>query len=150
MDDLVLSRSGWAGIDPVVGYTLLRLRCDVFVVEQQCAYPELDGRDTEPGTDHRWVHRADDPADVRAYLRVLQEQGQSRVGRIVTAASSRGRGLAGRLVADVVADQGGNDIVLAAQSHLSGWYARYGFDVDGDDFVEDGIPHTPMRRPAGG
>ena len=69
---------------------------------------------------------------------------------MVTAPAARGRGLAGVLVQQVVADHGAaTAVVLDAQSHLAGWYARYGFVRDGEDFVEDGIPHTPMARPAG-
>lgn len=143
-------RARWTDVDPLVAYALLRLRGDVFVVEQRCAYPDLDGRDTEPATEHRWVAADDDPADVRAYLRVLDDPRGRRIGRVVTAVASRGQGLAALLVDGVVADEGGRAaLVLDAQSHLAGWYARRGFVRDGDDFVEDGIPHTPMRRPAG-
>lgn len=133
-----------------MAYALLRLRTDVFVVEQACPYPELDGRDVEPGAEHRWVAAAADPTEVHAYLRVLLDPAGRRIGRVVTAPAARSRGLAARLVGDVVSDLGaGSDLVLDAQSHLAGWYARFGFSADGADFVEDGIPHTPMRRAAG-
>lgn len=142
--------AGWGALDVHVAYALLRLRSDVFVVEQACAYPDLDGRDTEPTTEHRWAHEPGDPAAVLAYLRVLSDPAGVRVGRVVTAPSARGRGVAGELVAQVVAEHGATStVVLDAQSHLAGWYARYGFVRDGEDFVEDGIPHTPMTRPAG-
>jgi len=144
------ARSAWGALDVHVAYALLRLRSDVFVVEQDCVYPDLDGRDVEPGTEHRWVHEPGDRAAVLAYLRVLPDPAGLRVGRVVTAPSARGRGLAGVLVQQVVADHGaGTAVVLDAQSHLAGWYARYGFVRDGEDFVEDGIPHTPMVRPGG-
>lgn len=124
-------------------YELLRLRCDVFVVEQACAYPELDGRDTEPGTVHHWI--ADDGRP-GAYLRALAESdGTTRVGRVVTAPAARGRGLAARLVEHVGSVVAG-PIVLDAQSYLVGWYEQLGYVVDGTEFVEDGIPHVPMRR----
>ncbi|MGJ7442136.1 GNAT family N-acetyltransferase [Aquipuribacter sp. MA13-6] len=140
----------WADVDVFVAYSLLRLRSDVFVVEQDCVYPDLDGRDLEPTTQHRWVADPDDPARVLAYLRVLLDGPRRRIGRVVTAPAARGRGLAARLVADVVVDLGtSGELVLDAQSHLAHWYARFGFVRDGDDFVEDGIPHTPMARPAG-
>ena len=42
----------------------------------------------------------------------------------------------------------GRDVVLDAQSPLAGWYASFGFEVTGAEFLEDGIPHLPMRRPA--
>ena len=134
-------------------YALLRLRCDVFVVEQACAYPELDGRDTESGTAHHWVADAgeedDDGSDrpaIAAYLRSLTEpDGTTRLGRVVTAPAARGRGLAAALVDHVGAATPG-PIVLDAQSHLVDWYLRLGYAIDGAEFVEDGIPHVPMRR----
>ena len=144
------ARASWRELDVGVAYALLRLRSDVFVVEQECAYPDLDGRDTEPTTEHRWVHEAGDPAAVLAYLRVLSEGTFRRIGRVATAGPARGRGLAGMLMAEVLGDHGrGRTLVLDAQSHLAGWYVRHGFVVDGPEFVEDGIPHVPMVRPAG-
>ena len=148
--ELQTARASWRELDVGVAYALLRLRSDVFVVEQECAYPDLDGRDLEAATEHRWIHMAGDPGAVQAYLRVLEETGALRIGRVVTAADARGRGLALRLLQQVVAEHGaGRTLVLHAQSHLSAWYARHGFEVDGAEFVEDGIPHVPMTRPAG-
>ncbi|WP_422631827.1 GNAT family N-acetyltransferase [Pseudokineococcus basanitobsidens] len=138
-------------------HALLRLRVDVFVVEQACAYPEVDGRDLEPGTEHVWhvgdgAVRPGELVAVAAALRVLVEPGGSaaprRIGRVVTAPTARGRGLASVLVQDVVARHGDVDLVLDAQAHLQGWYARHGFEPVGEEFLEDGIPHVPMRRRA--
>lgn len=127
-------------------YDLLRLRCDVFVVEQACAYPELDGRDTEPGTVHHWVIGADG-GPIAAYLRTLVDpDGTVRIGRVATAPGARGRGLAARLVRHV-GDTTSGPIVLDAQSYLVPWYEQLGYEVAGAEFVEDGIPHVPMRRP---
>ena len=127
-------------------YELLRLRCDVFVVEQECAYPDLDGRDCEPGTTHHWIVDRLDPSSIAAYLRTLIEaDGSVRIGRVATAPAARGRGLAAQLVAHLGAVTEG-PIVLDAQSHLVEWYERLGYVVDGAEFVEDGIPHVPMRR----
>ena len=61
---------------------------------------------------------------------------------------ARGQGLAGALVEHALAASSGAAVVLDAQSHLRHWYERYGFAVSGPAFVEDGIPHVPMRRPA--
>lgn len=143
-------RARWAAIDPVVAYSLLRLRCDVFVVEQACPYPELDGRDVEVTTEHVWSAETSSPTTVLAYLRVLDDPAGRRIGRVVTAAVARGQGLSARLVSSVVTEDGrGTDLVLDAQSHLERWYARFGFAPTGAGFLEDGIPHVPMRRPAG-
>jgi ElaA protein len=132
-----------ADIDPRTLYDLLRLRVDVFVVEQACPYPELDGRDAEPDAVHWWVEEDD---AVLACLRVLTEPDDvHRIGRVVTAPAARGRGLAAVLIGRALAGVSGA-VVLGAQSHLADWYARFGFVRTGPDYVEDGIPHTPMAR----
>jgi ElaA protein len=135
----------WAALDPATLHDVVRLRVDVFVVEQACPYPELDGRDVEPGTEHVWVAAAGLP--VAAYLRVLAEpDGARRVGRVVTHPSARGRGLAALLLSDVLSRHADVPLVLDAQAHLEAWYARFGFAATGPAFDEDGIAHVPMRR----
>lgn len=138
--------SSVAEIDPVVLYEILRLRVDVFVVEQECPYPELDGRDLEPTARLLWS--TDDDARVLATLRVLHDGDDRRIGRVATASSARGRGLAADLMRSAVDECDGRLVRLDAQAHLSGWYARFGFVVDGDEFLEDGIPHLPMTLAA--
>ena len=130
-------------LDVTTLYALLRLRVDVFVVEQQCPYPELDGRDTEPETLHLW---SDDDGGVLGYLRVLADPEGARIGRVCVAMEGRGRGIAEDLMHAAVARCAG-PVVLDAQAHLSGWYERLGFVVAGPRFVEDGIAHVPMRLP---
>ena len=137
----VLDRA-FADLSPLELHAILKLRVDVFVVEQRCAYPEIDGRDVDEGTRHVWLGG---PGDVRAYLRVLDDGDARRIGRVVTAPAARGEGLAARLV-DHVVETTAAPWVLDAQSHLEGWYRARGFRVDGPEFVEDGIPHLPMRR----
>jgi ElaA protein len=129
-------------IDPVTLYRLLRLRVDIFVVEQACPYPELDGRDIEPDAVHWWIEEDGTPL---TYLRALVEPDGHRIGRVVTAPAARGRGLAGRLLVHVL-DQLPGAVALSAQSHLAGWYARFGFAPAGPEYLEDGIPHIPMTR----
>lgn len=138
----IVTSKGFAELTTAELYELLRLRAEVFVVEQDCAYVDLDGRDTEPGTVHHWIA---DGGRMCAYLRALAEiDGSVRVGRVVTATDARGRGLAARLVEHVQAVATG-PIVLDAQSHLTGWYEQFGFVIAGEEFLEDGIPHVPMR-----
>ena len=136
-----------AEIDPLTLYRLLWLRVSVFVVEQEAAYAEIDGRDIEPGAELMWAEEA---GDVVSTLRVLAEDGLLRIGRVATAASARGRGVAAELMRRGVERceqrSPGTPIVLDAQAQLSGWYARFGFVVSGEPFSEDGIPHLPMRR----
>jgi ElaA protein len=133
-------------MDSLTLYGLLRLRVDVFVVEQACRYAELDGRDPDPATVHMWLE-GDAPDRPVAYLRVLDEpEGCARIGRVAVARDARGAGLAGRLVEAAVNRIGDRPCVLDAQSHLVGFYEQFGFVATGPEFVEDGIPHVPMRR----
>ena len=131
-------------LDARTAYDVWRLRQSVFVVEQACPYPDLDGRDTEPGTRH--VLLEDD--GLLGYARVLDDGEVWRIGRVVLAPAARGRGLADPLMQTALSVCPGRDVVLDAQSPLTGWYATLGFEVDGPEFVEDGIPHLPMRRVA--
>jgi len=124
-------------------HDILRLRGDVFVVEQKAAYADIDGRDLAPGTRHLWLAEGD---DVLAYLRVLLDPGGvRRIGRVVTAVHARGRGLAARLMEAVVTSD--VEYVLDAQTYVQSFYTRYGFVPEGAEFVDDdGIPHITMRR----
>ena len=122
-------------------YALLRLRAEVFVVEQECAYLDPDGRDLEPSTRHLWVEGSD--GEVVACVRVVG----NAIGRVVTALSHRSRGLGAELMKRAVEGAAPAGAVhLNAQAHLAGWYEALGFVVDGEEFVEDGIPHVPMVR----
>ncbi|MFC6017101.1 GNAT family N-acetyltransferase [Plantactinospora solaniradicis] len=136
--------AGFADLDARTLHDLLKLRVDVFVVEQECAYPELDGRDVEPGARHLWLSRNGVPF---AYLRLLSDPGGvERIGRVAVARADRGGGHAGRLMTEALAVVGHRTCVLDAQTRLVDFYARYGFTPTGPEYVEDGIPHVPMRR----
>lgn len=126
-------------------YAVLRLRVDVFVVEQECPYPELDGRDDEPATEHLWVQ---EDGDIAAYVRVLEGEGHAIIGRVVTHPGHRGRGHAAELIRVALERIGNRPTRIGAQAQLEGWYARFGFVRSGPDYVEDGIPHLPMVREA--
>lgn len=136
----------WAtNLTPEQLYRLLRLRTDVFVVEQQCAYPELDGRDLERTTRHLWVSPLGDPGTVLGCLRLLGEpDGVHRLGRLCTAATVRAAGLGRRLVAAGLDEIGDGTCVLDAQEHLAPFYAGFGFEPSGPVYDWDGVPHLPM------
>ncbi|HEX6337908.1 MAG TPA: GNAT family N-acetyltransferase [Jiangellaceae bacterium] len=141
---LAVNAARFTELDAATLYAILRLRVDVFVVEQECAYPELDGRDDDPGTLHLWVPNE---AGVAAYLRMLDEpDGTVRIGRVAVAPRARGTGLAGRLMLEAIDRLGDRRCILDAQTYLVGFYERFGFVPAGAEFVEDGIPHVPMRR----
>lgn len=122
-------------------YGILRLRVDVFVVEQNCPYPELDGRDLLATTRHFWL------GDVDSSLRLMTEpDGTYRIGRVVTAKHARGQGLAATLMTAALASVGDADSVLDAQTYAQGFYAKFGYVAEGEEFDEDGIPHVTMWR----
>lgn len=141
---MILHFAGPSDLDVPTLYALLKLRTDVFVVEQACPYPELDGRDLDAGTEHRWFTDDDGPT---AYVRLLTEpDGTTRLGRVVTRPDARGGGLANALVTGVLADHPG-PVLADAQAHLVGWYEALGFEVTGPEYIEDDIAHVPMCHP---
>jgi ElaA protein len=130
-------------------YSLLRLRCEVFVVEQQCAYPDIDGRD--PEVDHLLAWDSD--GGLSGYLRVFgpdATDASARIGRIVTTPRDRKAGLGRWLIRQaldfVVARYGDVPIKISAQAHLEPFYSDFGFKRGSPDYFEDGIPHCDMLR----
>ena len=129
-------------------YEILRTREAVFIVEQNCPYPEADGKDY--GAVHLF-YRGED-GRVKAYLRVYpksDEPGTVQIGRVVT--TERGVGLGQRILQDGVAyavgRMGAESLYLEAQVYAVGFYEKEGFAVSSGEFLEDGIPHVQMRRP---
>ena len=146
MAEFSVADAALVDLPPSLLYELLALRVDVFVVEQACPYRELDGRDLESSARLVWATRGE---TVVATLRVLDEgSGVIRIGRVATALEARGVGIGALIVRRAIALAGGRPVVLAAQAHLAEWYGQFGFIRDGDDYLEDGIPHTPMRLSA--
>jgi ElaA protein len=128
-------------------YEVWRLRQQVFVVEQDCPYPDLDGRDLEAGTRHVVLLEGDGPDQaVIGTLRVLDDGDAARIGRVVVAPPARGRGLAALMMDEAMALCARREVRLDAQTGLAGFYEAYGFEVTGPAFDEDGIMHVPMRR----
>jgi ElaA protein len=121
----VALRRVWAkDLDVPTLYALLMLRVEVFVVEQACPYPELDGRDLLAETRHFWLEAPD--REVICTLRLMEEH-------------------AGAALAEV----GDYPCRINAQVYLADMYAQHGFVRDGDDFLDDGVPHVPMLRNVG-
>lgn len=128
-------------------YEILKARQDVFVVEQNCPYADIDGKDYD--SRHLFICRED--GSVAACLRVFMksdEPGTAQLGRIVT--TERGCGLGGRILHEgVLAAENllhAKEIYLEAQQYAIGFYQKEGFAVTSDVFLEDGIPHVQMRR----
>lgn len=131
-------------------YGLLRLRSEVFVVEQDCVFLDLDDRDREPDAEHLWIS---DERGVVALVRLLRETaggrtGEWSMGRVVARSDARSTGAASHVVRaglDRLRELGCRSVLIGAQAQLTGWYARFGFAPSGPRYLEDGILHVPMR-----
>ena len=141
--ELVVKRFQELTVDEL--YDILRLRVDVFVVEQSCPYPEIDGNDRAA----RHVFLRED-GRIKAYLRVLPPHvsfDTCALGRVV--AAERRRGLASRVLAEGIEvarrEFGTGAIMLEAQTYARGLYEKAGFRQVSEEFLEDGIPHIRMR-----
>ena len=138
-------RATFEELSPSDLYGILRLRSDVFVVEQDCVFLDLDDRDHEPSAEHLWTV---DASGVTATLRLLDEgAGTWSLGRVVARADVRSRGIAAHLLRagiDRLRELGALDVHIGAQAYLREWYARFGFTQCGPRYLEDGITHVPM------
>ncbi len=129
-------------------YDLLKMRVDVFVVEQNCAYPELDGKDIDA------LHlRLLENGELLASARILKPRGlqdPSKIGRVVVSPAHRGRRLGDALMSEAISACGrlypASPIALSAQAHLQRFYESFGFSAASGEYLEDGIPHLDMVR----
>jgi ElaA protein len=127
-------------------YAILKLRVNVFVVEQDCPYPELDDRDQEAV--HVWL---EDMNGIHAYLRIMDRGVESEhvsIGRVI--AAKRHQGLGTRILSEgvrIAKDMFQADAVcLEAQVYAIPFYQSLGFEVVSEEFLEDGVPHVKMIR----
>jgi ElaA protein len=146
--------SGFADLTALAVYEMLALRQQVFVLEQTCLYPDIDGLD--PGAHHLLGWRTvDGKRELAATLRCLApgaKYDEMSLGRVVTSPSTRGTGLGRELVAQGIACaerlHPGHTIRIGAQAHLEAFYAGFGFRTVSAPYDEDGILHIDMLRPA--
>ncbi len=124
-------------------YALLRLRSEVFVVEQNCVYPDLDGKDQI--SRHLFFQRDGAPL---AYCRWYCSAGDVVLGRIVTSSAGRGLGLGRALMEEALRRIDGQQVRLSAQAHLQDFYRQFGFRSQGELYDDAGIPHVTMVRAA--
>jgi ElaA protein len=130
-------------------YAIFAARVAVFVVEQNCAYQELDGLDLD--AEHLVVWSGN---DVAAYLRLLgpgTRFAEPSLGRIITTQAFRGSGLGRELLARGVERARlrypGQAVRISAQRYLEEFYRSFGFETVSEMYLEDGIPHVEMLRP---
>ena len=124
-------------------YELLKARAEIFVVEQNCVYQDLDDKDYE--SLHAFYEES---GKVVAYLRAfLKENDIVQVGRVLTV--KHGTGLGGKLlkagIECIKEKYCPRKIVIEAQCYATGYYEREGFQICSDEFLEDGIPHVQME-----
>jgi len=129
-------------------YSILQLRVNVFIVEQSCPYPELDGYDAD--TLHLEYIEND---ELLAYARILPpgiKYDRASIGRVIVNGKARGKGLAKQLmersIANIEQRWPGEEIQLQAQTYLKEFYASFGFKEVSPEYDEDGIPHVDMVK----
>ena len=129
-------------------YDILKLRTDVFVVEQACAYDEVDGKDKQ--CLHVFAKKMN---RVIAYARIVPPHvsyPELSIGRVVVAADYRNEGLGHVLLQytldKIVEEFGEQPIQIGAQCYLKDFYEAFGFKAVSEDYLEDGIPHVDMIR----
>ena len=132
-------------------YDLLKLRVEVFVVEQHCAYRELDEYDRHSETQH--LSGRNEGGELIAYARILPPglcHPEVNLGRFVVKADFRKQGIGHQLLQKALQEIAGwwpvMPIRMSAQSHLHRFYAQYGFIQVSDGYLEDGIPHVDMVK----
>lgn len=125
-------------------YAILQIRAQVFVVEQECPYLDLDNKDKS--SRHLFII---DNQLVIAYIRIIIEKERFKIGRVATRREHRSKGYASALMdaaMEWIKNQNSNKgIQLSAQKHLVGFYAQWGFVSDGKTYLDVGIPHEDME-----
>lgn len=134
-------------------YAIFSTRSEVFVVEQNCVFQEMDGLDLDA------VHVIGWAGDnvVAAYLRIVApgiKFDEPSLGRVITSKNFRGGGAGKTLIAEGIRQleriYPGQAIRIGAQAYLEKFYGSFGFKTVTDIYLEDDIPHIDMVRPAGG
>lgn len=136
-------------------YAIVRLREAVFIIEQNCPYPDSDGRDPLAWHLLGWRDGADGK-QLAAYARLFEpgiRYHEASIGRIVTSPQARGTGLGRQLMVEALQRMAtlapGQKIKIAAQRRLEKFYTEYGFMTISDPYEEDGIIHVDMIREVG-
>ena len=131
-------------------YELIKFRVDIFVVEQKCAYQELDNKDNHPETRHLFASVDD---KLIAYSRLLPPKlsyPEASIGRFAVHASIRRQGIGSDLLVSSIREinsiWANNDIRISAQDYLQTFYEKAGFNKVSDPYLEDGIPHIEMLK----
>lgn len=122
---------------------ILQLRVAVFVAEQKIICEEIDDLDRAETTQHIWLEV---DGKVASVLRLLLDGPVARIGRVATGAAFRRRGYSEQLLRAALdrAAVTGKPVEIHAQAYLEAWYAKFGFERTGENFLEEGLDHVPM------
>lgn len=144
--------SRFADLTPFDLYEVLAQRQNIFILEQTCLYPDIDGADLEAHHLLGW-RTVDGKRELAAYLRVLApgaKYDEMSLGRVITTQAARGAGagraLLERGILEAEALYPGHRIRIGAQQYLERFYASFGFETVSDPYDEDGIQHIDMLR----
>ena len=132
----------WAELSTSEVENIFSLRSEVFVVEQDCVYQDIDGKDQK--AKHVLGKKEN---DIVAYARIFKPGDyfkEASFGRAVVKKTERGKGVGDELVKNCLEIITEEEIKISAQSYLKGFYGKHGFKSEGDEYLEDGIPHTAM------
>ena len=122
-------------------YEILRLRVDVFVVEQACPYPEIDGKDYDA------IHiYLENEGEILAYARVYKEDGQIHLGRVIAKERRKGHGslILKEAIRAAKEKCQAKKIIIEAQTYAKNLYKKVGFVENSEPFLLDGIEHIKM------
>ncbi|SRR5258705_8449730 len=130
-------------------YAILRLRSEVFVVEQNCVFQDMDNKDQSSYHLMGWEDHA-----LAAYTRLIPPgvvYPSASIGRVITSQAARGTGIGRQLMEKSIEEAtslfGNIPIKIGAQLYLKEFYNSFGFDQSSDIYDEDGIDHIEMIRP---
>ena len=129
-------------------YNILQLRSEVFVVEQNCIYQDIDGKDQKAV--HIFIK---ENKDVLAYSRLFNEGEyfeNPSIGRVVVKKEKRGTELGKKIMVEgakyIKETFTNKKIEISAQKYLKDFYSELGYEFTGNEYLEDGIPHIRMIK----
>lgn len=151
MSSLQFHHAATADLDVTSLYKILQLRSEIFNGEQGLAHPDLDGRDLEPTTTLIFGRATSQPEQpIVAAARILVDDHQVSIGRVVVDKSQRGAGAGRALMAyalDFCATHYPTEqVYVGGQAQLEQWYTSMGLQRAGENYLDAGIPHVPLVR----
>ena len=137
-------------LSPYELYEIIRLRVEVFVVEQNCVYQDLDNKDLHAHHLMLFLESGELAAHTRILPSKISYPEYPSIGRVVSDLKFRSQGFGRRVMEESLHQMEklfpGQAIKISAQSYLLNFYSDFGFTPVGEEYMEDNIPHTAMIR----